>query len=186
MIVGLEGKVVFKDPSCVHINVHGVIYEASISLQTYSALADEVYLHTVHIIREDAHLLVGFSSLSEKAMFEALVKISGIGPKVALAICSTMSSQRFGEVIASNDLGAFKIVPGVGPKMASRILVELAGFIPTSVSVNVLSINEGAMALENLGFKKEEIAKVLSTIDPTLSTSEVVKEALKKFQKGTK
>jgi Holliday junction DNA helicase RuvA len=186
VIVGLEGKVVYKDPSCVHINVHGVVYAASISLQTYSSLGNDVYLHTVHIVREDAHLLVGFSTLSEKAMFEALVKISGIGPKVALAICSTMSSQRFGEVIASNDLGAFKIVPGVGPKMASRILVELAGFVPAVATASALSISEGAMALENLGFKKEEIVKVLSSIDPNLSTTEVVKEALKKFQKGTK
>ena len=90
VIVGLEGKVVYKEPSFVHVDVQGVIYEVFISLHSFTALPKEkVRLFTSHIIREDAQLLYGFIDISEKKMFERLIKISGVGPKVAMAICST-------------------------------------------------------------------------------------------------
>ena len=98
MIVGIEGTVEYKEPTAVHLNVSGLIYEVFISLQTYGAIREpRVKLHTSHIIREDAQLLFGFFEKSEKVLFERLIKISGVGPKVAQAICSTFTPPQFGQ-----------------------------------------------------------------------------------------
>ena len=183
MIVGIDGSIEFKEPAKVHLNVHGLIYEVFISLQTYGAINSErVKLFTSHIIREDAHLLYGFLESAEKVLFERLVKISGVGPKVAMAICSTFSASQFGAVIASNDMSALKRVPGIGPKSAGRILVELSGFdvelVAQTTSGNV-AVGEAAQALESLGFKKEQVAKALTQCSAE-DTASLVKEALKK------
>ncbi len=186
MIVGVEGTIEHKEPSVVHVNVHGLVYEVFISLQTYAALsADRVKLHTSHVIREDAQLLYGFHEKSEKVLFERLIKINGVGPKVAMAICSTFSPAQFAEVIAANDIGGLKKVPGIGPKSAGRILVELSGFdteLVVQASPANLAVSEASMALESLGFKKEDVAKVLNQCSGT-ETADLVKEALKKLQK---
>ncbi len=185
MIVGIEGEVLFKDPGVVHLNVHGVIYEVFISLQTYAALNEErVRLHTAHIIREDAQLLYGFKELNEKVLFTRLIKISGVGPKVAMAICSTFTTSQFASIIASNDIAGLKKVPGIGPKSAGRILVELNGFDAELVGSNSNSSGaaaDAALALESLGFKKELIASVLASCQSG-DTASLVKEALKKLQ----
>ncbi|MBU0632793.1 Holliday junction branch migration protein RuvA [bacterium] len=187
MIVGLEGTIEYKDPSVVHVNVNGVIYEVFISLQSYSALQKErVKLYTSHIIREDAQLLFGFMDKSEKVMFERLIKINGVGPKVAMAICSTFTASAFATIINNNDVGGLKKVPGIGPKNAGRILVELSGFDAILVSnestLNPTAVNEASSALETLGFKKDQILKVLSDCTSE-DTASLVKEALKKLQK---
>lgn len=187
MIVGVEGTIEYKDPSVVHVNVNGVIYEVFISLQSYSALQKErVKLFTSHIIREDAQLLFGFIDKSEKVMFERLIKINGVGPKVAMAICSTFSASAFATIINNNDVTGLKKVPGIGPKSAGRILVELSGFDAVLVSnestASSTAVNEASLALESLGFKKEHISKVLSDCSSE-DTASLVKEALKKLQK---
>ena len=184
MIVGLKGKVLHKEPNVVHIDVNGVIYEVFISLQTFSALPkDEVYLLTSHIIREDAQLLYGFLDISEKKMFTKLLKISGVGPKVAMAICSTYTPSQFATVISNKDMNGVKKVPGIGPKSAGRILVELAGFDEeliesSSTSPQNKSFSEATQALEALGFKKDKISKVLSACEAG-DTASLVKNALK-------
>jgi holliday junction DNA helicase RuvA len=186
MIVGIEGAVEHKEPTVVHLNVSGLVYEVFISLQTYSAIRDNrVKLHTSHIIREDAQLLFGFYDKGEKVLFERLIKISGVGPKVAQAICSTFTPSQFAQVIAANDLGQLKRVPGIGPKSAGRILVELAGFDSELVAGSTAfpaASGEAAQALESLGFKKEEVAKALAKCAST-DTASLVKEALKLLQK---
>ncbi len=186
MIVGIEGTIEHKDPTFVHVNTNGLIYEIFISLQSYGAIAGErVKLHTSHVIREDAQLLYGFIEKSEKLLFERLIRISGVGPKVAMAICSTFTASQFGEVIALGDINRLKKVPGIGPKSAGRILVELNGFdavLSESGSMANPAASEAGMALETLGFKKEQIAKVLSSCLAT-DTAGLVKEALKKLQK---
>jgi len=186
MIVGIEGTVEHKEPGFVHVNTNGLVYEVFISLQSFGALnSARVKLHTSHIIREDAQLLYGFIEKSEKVLFERLVKISGVGPKVAMAICSTFSASQFGEVIALGDINRLKKVPGIGPKSAGRILVELNGFdaiLSESSSSANPAASEASQALEALGFKKEHIAKALSACSAT-DTSGLVKEALKKLQK---
>ena len=187
MIVGIEGTIEHKEPTTVHVNVNGLIYEVFISLQTYGAISEKrVKLLTSHIIREDAQLLYGFYEAGEKALFERLIKINGVGPKVAMAICSTFSASQFAQVIAANDVGGLKRVPGIGPKSAGRILVELSGFdaelMQQGASVQGSAATEALMALESLGFKPEQIAKVLAACEAT-DTASLVKEALKKLQK---
>ena len=186
MIVGLKGKIEYKEPSFVHIDVNGIVYEVFISLQTFSALgSDEVKLFTSHIIREDAQLLFGFLDKAEKKLFGRLIKISGIGPKVAMAICSTYTPSQFATVINNKDINGVKKVPGIGPKSAGRILVELNGFdaelLSSSASIETQAFSEASEALESLGFKKDKISKVLSGCE-TKDTASLVKEALKLLQ----
>ncbi|SFV60127.1 Holliday junction DNA helicase RuvA [hydrothermal vent metagenome] len=188
MIVGLEGKVVYKEPACVHVNVQGVVYEVFISLHTFSALSKEsVSLFISQIIREDANLLYGFMDMNEKKLFTRLIKINGVGPKVAMAICSTYTPAQFATVLSNKDVKAVQKVPGIGPKSAGRILVELNGFDAEMLSTAATSssastaYNEASEALEALGFKKEKISKALSACEGE-DTASLVKGALKLLQ----
>ena len=187
MIVGVKGSIVYKEPAFVHIDVSGIVYEVFISLQTFSALgADKVSLFTTQIIREDASLLFGFIDMNEKKMFARLIKINGVGPKVAMAICSTYTPSQFATVINNKDLNGVKKVPGIGPKGAGRILVELAGFDVDLISSSdtpstTLAFSQATEALEALGFKKDKISKALSACDGD-DTAALVKGALKLLQ----
>ncbi len=187
MIVGLNGKIEYKEPGFVHIDVNGVVYEVFISLQSFSALSsDSVKLFTTHIVREDAQLLYGFVDKSEKKLFERLIKLNGVGPKVAMAICSTYTPAQFATVINNKDLNGVKKVPGIGPKSAGRILVELAGFDEelledSTTTHQSASYSQATEALEALGFKKDKISKALSSCSGD-DTSSLVKEALKLLQ----
>lgn len=187
MIVGLQGIIKYKEPNFVHINVNGVVYEVFISLQTFSALGNkEVELFTSHIIREDAQLLYGFIDLGEKELFQRLIKINGVGPKVAMAICSTYTPSQFANIINNNDVNGVKKVPGIGPKSAGRILVELNGFAEEIMASpknepHSEAFSQAREALESLGFKKEKITKALSSCSES-DTSSLVKEALKLLQ----
>ncbi len=187
MIVGVAGKVVHKEPGVVHVDVSGVVYEVFISLQTFSSIQEEVRLFTTHIVREDAQLLYGFATKAEKSLFERLIKINGVGPKVAMAICSTYTPQQFAKVIADKDMAAIKRVPGIGPKSAGRILVELSGFdeelLEKTLTAEPASRAhaEATEALEALGFKKEQISKALGNAKAS-DTAGLVKEALKQLK----
>ena len=186
MIVGLKGNIKYKEPSFVHVYVSGIVYEVFISLQTFSALgSDEVELFISHIIREDAQLLFGFLDKSEQKLFQRLIKINGVGPKVAMAICSTYTPTQFATLVNNKDINGIKKVPGIGPKSAGRILVELNGFdaelITTSTSPQTRSFGEATEALESLGFKKDKISKALSSCSAE-DTASLVKEALKLLQ----
>lgn len=184
MIVGIEGTVERKDPTFVHVNVHGLIYEVHVSIHTSNMIdKDKVKLFITQIIREDANLLFGFMDINEQKMFDTVLKINGVGPKVGLAICSTFTPATFAKVISSKDVGMLKRVPGIGPKAASRILVELADFIVdgNEESQATGALGEAVMALESLGFKKDAIQKALTGC--TGDTSTLVKEGLKKLQR---
>lgn len=185
MIVGIEGIVERKEPTFVHLNVQGIIYEVMVSINSSNCIKDDkAKLFVTQVIREDANLLFGFMDINEKKMFDTLLKINGVGPKVALAICSTFTPSTFAQVISSKDVQMLKRVPGIGPKAASRILVELADFIVDSSSSNEnlsSSLSEATMALESLGFKADAIKKALSGASG--DTSELVKEGLKKLQR---
>lgn len=184
MIVGIEGTVERKEPTFVHLNVHGIIHEVHVSINTSNAIEEsKVKLFVTQVIREDANMLFGFSNIHEKKMFDTVLKINGVGPKVGLAICSTFTPETFAKVVASKDVSMLKRVPGVGPKAASRILVELADFIVDGheTSTNSGAMGEAIMALESLGFKKDTIQKALS--GATGDTSTLVKEALKRLQR---
>jgi Holliday junction DNA helicase RuvA len=184
MIVAIEGKVEYKEPMLVHINVAGITYGVFVSINTSSQIQNEqVRLLTTRIIREESDALYGFIDKDEKKMFDTLLKINGVGPKVALAVCSTFSPDTFAKVVASKDVGMLKRVPGIGPKAASRILVELADFIVDgNTSGNISGAHfDASLALESLGFKKDEAKKALQGLSG--DTSSLVKEALKKLQR---
>lgn len=185
MIVAIEGKVERKEPTFVHLNVQGITYEIFLSINSSAKITkDTAKLHITQIFREDAQNLYGFYELNEKKIFDTLIKINGVGPKVALAICSTFTPEGFAQIVSNNDVTMLKKVPGIGPKGASRILVELSGIIIDANESSSISMNqsEAMMALESLGFKKDVITKVLSTCSAD-TTSELVKQALKKLQK---
>ena len=157
-----------------------------ISLQTFSALGNETLsLFTTQIIREDAQLLFGFIDMSEKKMFARLIKINGVGPKVAMAICSTYTPSQFATVINNKDMNGVKKVPGIGPKSAGRILVELAGFdvelVNATDSSQSQAFSQATEALESLGFTKAKISKVLTQCNGS-DTASLVKESLKLLQ----
>ncbi len=185
MIVAIEGEVVYKEPTLLHIFVYGITHEVHISVNSSSKIDEtRVKLFTTQIIREDTNTLYGFLTRDEKRMFDTLLKINGVGPKVALAVCSTFTPETFAKIISSKDVGMLKRVPGIGPKAASRILVELADFIVSgnedSSSSNA-SILEATMALESLGFKKDAIKKALN--GESGSVQDLVKIGLKKLQR---
>ncbi len=183
MIVGIEGRVVKKDLTSLHIRLSsGLIYGVFISMQTalHVELYKEISLHIKEIIREDAHLLYGFFDLDEKAMFEALLKVNGVGSSTAMAVCSTLSVKDFAFALSSGSVEAFKKVPGIGPKTAKRILVELSEFNLSGTGGVSPIFSEASQALESLGFKKDKINKVLKDLSAT-NTGELVKEALKKL-----
>jgi Holliday junction DNA helicase RuvA len=186
MIVGIFGTVVKKDPTFLHIKTDGgLIYKVHISLHTSSNVSvGEISLHVTQIIREDMHSMYGFIDNEEKLVFDTLVKLNGIGPATALAVCSTLTPQEFSQALLANNIDAFTRVPGIGPKGAKRILVELSDF--TLDSLNETSANvaysEALQALESLGFKKENVKKVLLTCKAE-DTSTLIKEALKKLAK---
>jgi len=184
MIVGIEGSIERKDPTFVHLNVNGVIHEVNISVNTSNAMSEKrVKLLVTQIIREDANLLFGFMEINEKKMFDTLIKINGVGPKVAMATCSTFVPSTFARVVADKDVGLLKRVPGIGPKAASRILVELADFIVDGNADEVVEsgMADAILALESLGFKKEQIRKALSGAKGDISS--LVKQGLKKLQR---
>jgi len=184
MIVGMEGIVEKRDPTFIHLNVNGIIYKIQVSINTSNAVKEKrVRLVMTQIIREDANLLFGFMDSNEKKMFDTVLKINGVGPKVGLAICSTFTPETFAKVVASKDVGMLKRVPGIGPKAASRILVELADFIVDgeTTAENSGALGDAIMALESLGFKKEAIQKALSGASGDTST--LVKMGLKKLQR---
>jgi Holliday junction DNA helicase RuvA len=184
MIVGIDGTVERKDPTFVHVNVHGLIYEVHVSINTSNAIQEsKVKLFVTQVIREDSNHLYGFMEMNEKKMFDTVLKINGVGPKVGLAICSTFTPETFAKVVSSKDVGMLKRVPGIGPKAASRILVELADFIVdgSEESGSSGALGEAIMALESLGFKKDAINKALQGASGDTST--LVKEGLKKLQR---
>ncbi|MCX2716341.1 Holliday junction branch migration protein RuvA [Helicobacter sp. MIT 21-1697] len=194
MIVGLRGAIIRLDPMYVEIDVGGVIYGVQMSLNATSMLQTKidsqpnalVKIICAQIIREDAHLLFGFCEEIEKQTFERLIKINGVGPKVAIAILSTYTPTHFAKIIADKDIEALKKVPGIGTKGAAKIMVDIAGFFAQLLQSqeSVIPSNnlkyEASLALQSLGFKGSEIQKVLEHIEAP-SVSEIVKEALKRL-----
>lgn len=189
MIVGLEGKIERLFPTIVELNVNGVIYGVGISVNTSGNLKgqESTRLFCTHIVREDAHLLFGFYEEIEKITFERLIKINGVGPKVALAILSTYTPNSFASIIQNKDISALQRVPGIGAKGAGKIMVELAGFFSEIIEHTqgktslTNALDEALNALESLGFKNADILKVFKQIPQieSLEISDMVKESLK-------
>lgn len=195
MIAGLKGQIERLSPTFVELNVGGVIYGVGISLHTSENLKqhkEEVKIFCVQIVREDANLLFGFYEEIEKIAFERLIKINGVGPKVALAILSTYTPSSFANIIQNKDISALQRVPGIGAKGAGKIMVELAGFFSEIIehtqgnASRSSALDEALSALESLGFKNTDIAKTFKQIPQiqSLEVSEIVKECLKLLGRG--
>lgn len=182
MIIAIEGEVVHKEPTSLHLKLpNGLTYLVSISLNCSSMISQSIIsLYTTQIFKEDSQNLYGFIAKEEKQMFDRVIKINGIGPSTALAICSTFTPEDFSKAVMTQDVNAIKAVPGIGPKSAKRILVELGDFILDTNQDDPLAgaKKDALLALESLGFKKEKIQKVLSSCK-TLTTQDLIKEALK-------
>jgi len=178
MIYAIKGKIFEKNEGKIALFTSGgVIYEVNVSLLTFSKINDEEILFYIsEVIKENEYTLYGFIDKSEKKLFDMLLKINGVGPKAALGILSTLTPVEFVEAVKKGDIKALTKVPGIGPKSAKRILMEMGEFELENVNSELTQV---IIALENLGFKKTDIVKVLQ--NEKGSVEELIKKALKKL-----
>ncbi|MFW2374493.1 MAG: Holliday junction branch migration protein RuvA [Gammaproteobacteria bacterium] len=183
MIGRLRGKILQKQPPQLLIDVQGVGYEVDAPMSTFYQLpnlGEDVTLHTHLVVREDAQLLYGFASESERALFRNLIKISGVGPKMALTILSGMNAEEFIHCVQDNDVAALVRMPGIGKKTAERLIIELRDRLKdelTSASGGLPSQQAGlaqnhttpsgdaVSALIALGYKPQEAAKMVRSVN---------------------
>ncbi|PID32783.1 Holliday junction branch migration protein RuvA [Candidatus Saccharibacteria bacterium] len=191
MIAHVFGKVAEKFASTIVVDVGGVGYEINVSSVDFDqpSLGDEVKFYTYHHVREQAEELFGFSSLAAKKLFELLITVQGVGPKAALAILSLGPSENVRNAIANRDSAFVAGASGVGKKTAERVVVDLADKVglPTHygrkdqpVQAEIDTADEALEALMALGYNLADATKALKDVDPKLSTSQRVREALKK------
>jgi Holliday junction DNA helicase RuvA len=188
----LRGKLVAKQPPVLLIEVNGVGYEVEAPMTTFYDLPEtgkEITLHTHLVVLEDAHTLFGFAKLSDRALFRSLIKISGVGPRMALAILSGMSADSFVRCIQDNDAAALTRVPGVGKKTAERLVVELrdklgkgeagGAELPTVSSGPANPVEEAVSALIALGYKPPDASRMVRAIEAKdLGVEEIIRRAL--------
>ncbi|MFP5358020.1 MAG: Holliday junction branch migration protein RuvA [Gammaproteobacteria bacterium] len=193
MIGRLSGKLVHKQPPQLLLDVGGVGYELEAPMSTFyklPAVGAAVTLHTHLTVREDAHLLFGFFTLNEKALFRALIRISGVGPKLALAILSGISADEFWNAIRAGDAMRFSKLPGIGKKTAERLIVEMrdksdragdAGLSLQSTGLPASPLEEARAALEALGYKPAESQRLAEAVNRDgMSTDQIIREALRR------
>lgn len=188
MIGYLHGAIAGKTVDGCLIDVNGVGYRVACSATTLASLPEvkgraRLWIHT-HV-REDALLLYGFANEQEQSVFEALISVSGVGPKVALQICSAFSPDKLRKAIATDDAAALSSVPGIGKKTAARILLELKEKLAVPelslVGLRGDTLAQARSALENLGYSSGEVRVALGQIEEVdeASVEEVVRNALK-------
>ena len=190
MIGHIEGTLFSKRPPWLTIDVGGVGYELQAPMSTFYALpgiGERVRLVTHLHVREDAQLLYGFKTDDERELFRLLLKISGIGARIALGVLSSSTVDGFYDCVRHKDLASLTKVPGIGKKTAERLLVEMGDRLPeqTQPSVNGAAVAAGSEteaqhALIALGYKPAEVLRMLKSIDvSTLHTEEIIREALR-------
>ena len=192
MIGRLKGLVIDKQAPDLVLDVNGVGYELLLPLNTFfdiPEVGETITLHTHFVVREDAQQLYGFSQLEERALFRHLIKVNGVGPKMALAILSGMSTDQFVRCVRSDDLAALVKVPGVGKKTAERLLIEMRDKLdnmaegteenlPTaSKDINA----EAESALTALGYRPQDAAKMVNRVagDNLTTAEQLIRAALK-------
>jgi Holliday junction DNA helicase RuvA len=178
--------------------VNGVGYELEAPMSTFYSLpaaGEPVSLYTHLVVREDAHILFGFGTDSERRLFRGLLKISGVGPKLALGILSGASVEDFLRIVEAEDIAMLTRIPGIGRKTAERVIIEMRDSVQ---KLAMPAIKEGALpgpavaspqseafaALIALGYKPPEVTRLLKAADePGLSTTEIIRRALKSAAK---
>jgi len=196
-VIGLlTGRLTVKQPPMLLVDVHGVGYELEAPMSTFYTLpssGESVTLHTHLVVREDAHILYGFGTDGERRLFRALLKVSGVGPKIALGILSGASVEDFVRIIEAEDVAMLTRIPGIGRKTAERVIIEMRDsvqkFTLPAAGGGVPAAAEGAAATPHseaygaliaLGYKPPEVVRLLKAADePGLSTTELIRSALK-------
>lgn len=197
MIDYIRGTLSEKEVTHVSIEAHGVGYGASVPLSTYERLPQvgtEVKLFIHYQVREDAHKLYGFSTKTEKEVFRQLIGVTGIGPKVALSVLSGISVEDLVLCINAADPSRLQKIPGVGPKTAQRLVLELKGKLGPSVpstpqnpervlftgSVSLPVRDEAFEAMISLGYNDKQVSKALARVEQTISGNVPVEEWIRK------
>jgi Holliday junction DNA helicase RuvA len=195
MIGTLAGVLAFKSPPHLLLEVGGVGYEVEAPMSTFytlPAVGERIRLLTHLVVREDAHILYGFATAEERTLFRNLLKVSGVGPRIALAILSGGSAATFAQAVREHDAAALTRIPGVGRKIAERLIVEMrdrldeasaapAGGGPASGAPIQGAEAEAYGALVSLGYKPVEATRLLKGLGAgtaTLSTEELIRRAL--------
>jgi Holliday junction DNA helicase RuvA len=197
MIGRLRGEVVSKHPPFLMLEVNGVGYEVEAPMSTFynlPPLGEQATLLTHLVVRDDAHVLYAFGSESERALFRALLKVSGVGAKMALAILSGMSAEAFASCVKANDVSALVRLPGIGKKTAERLIVEMRDRleklgmaqdfgVASPVSAQVPGgnpVTEAIEALTALGYKPNDANRMVGKVEQDgLSSEELIRAALK-------
>jgi len=191
MIGRLTGTLLEKNPPRILLDVQGVGYEVDVPMSTFynlPATGERVTLHTHFVVREDGHFLFGFGGPAELAAFRQLVKISGIGPRMALAVLSGMSVDELARVVAAQEAGRLTKIPGIGKKTAERLLLELRDkLMPTASLASAVAPDANAdilNALMALGYSDREAQAALKTLPEGVSVSDGIRQALKALSKA--
>ena len=195
MIGRLQGTVIEKQAPDLLLDVQGVGYEVLVSLSTFFAvpnIGESVTLHTHFVVREDVQQLYGFGTQSERQLFRHLIKVNGVGPKMALAILSGMSANDFAICVHNNDIATLVKLPGVGKKTAERLLIEMrdkigdmdataAGSAAGAQEAKPDISQEAESALIALGYKPADAAKIISRVatESVNDAGELIRLALK-------
>lgn len=188
MIGRLSGRLAAKSPPQVLLDVNGVGYELDVPMSTFynlPALGEPAQLLTHLVVREDAQLLYGFLTEAERATFRELVKISGVGPRTALAILSGLSVAELAAAVSRQDGARLVKVPGIGKKTAERLLLELKGKLgadlPLAAGAVALSDAQAdiTQALQALGYNEREAQAAIKALPPDIGVSDGIKQALK-------
>ena len=194
MIGHLKGRIISKNPPEIIFEVEGIGYEVLCSMSTFyelDNLSEDILLFTHLSIKEDAHTLFGFINKDEKNVFRELIRVNGVGPKVALAILSNLSVHSLVECISTEDADLLAKTPGIGKKTALKLIVELqdrlvkleldGSLTPSRDPKQISNPNskQAIEALQSLGFKAKEANKMVSKIeDQGLSTEQIIRQAL--------
>ncbi|SFF32073.1 Holliday junction DNA helicase subunit RuvA [Fontimonas thermophila] len=192
MIGRIAGRLLFKQPPVLIVDVGGVGYEIEAPMSTFyklPAIGENVSLHTHLSVREDAHLLFGFATITEKALFRELIRISGVGPKLALAVLSGVGVDEFWATVRAGDIARLAKLPGIGRKTAERLVVEMrdrsGAAAPEPMAVPGLAadspLEEARHALAALGYKPAEIQRFTQAVyKEGMSTEQIIQEALRR------
>jgi holliday junction DNA helicase RuvA len=190
MIGSVRGRIASKTPPQLTVDVGGLGYELEAPMSTFFHLppvGEEVRLLTHLVVREDAHVLYAFGTEEERRLFRSLIKVSGVGPKIALALLSGISVAGFAECVQREDISALTRVPGVGRKTAERLIVEMRDRLATPQASSVAAAAAGAASPESeaygalvaLGYRPAEATRLLKAVGPgTHSTEELIRRAL--------
>jgi holliday junction DNA helicase RuvA len=191
MIAYLKGDFVHKTPASVQVDVNGIGYDVQISLNTYSRIQalDKGLLHTILIVREDAHILYGFFETAEKEMFQMLTNVSGIGASTARVMLSYMKPDELAKAIVQSDVRTLEGVKGIGKKTAERIVLELRDKLakhPLETNISPMKNNtlhqDALNALTALGINRtaaEQALKKTLASEPDLLVEELIKKSLR-------